>query len=172
MCAMNKIPVRALSLHFGPFPVRSISSSEMASEQKKPSWRVRGILCTSASSFTQKNFSHTQLFVQSALWRDHWSRNRVKGQYLNFEWSCILYTWATCVIISESQRAYAYLNNMLTVCLNIRISTSFYSKNFSTWHPKLQIFKDSLGYQCTSSRDVATQYSICMILGMTTIEKL
>ena len=34
MCAINEIPIGALSLHFGPFPVRSISSSEMASEQK------------------------------------------------------------------------------------------------------------------------------------------
>ena len=33
MCAINEIPVGALPLHFGPFPVRSISSSEMASEQ-------------------------------------------------------------------------------------------------------------------------------------------
>ena len=35
MCAINEIPIGALPLHFGPFPVRSISSSEMASEQKK-----------------------------------------------------------------------------------------------------------------------------------------
>ena len=34
MCAINEIPIGALPLHFGPFPVRSISSSEMASEQK------------------------------------------------------------------------------------------------------------------------------------------
>ena len=47
-----------------------------------------------------------------------------------------------------------------------------FTQKFSTWHPKLQIFKDSLGYQCTISRDVATQYSIRMILDMVTIEKL
>ena len=34
MCAINESPVGALPLHFRPFPVRSISSSEMASEQK------------------------------------------------------------------------------------------------------------------------------------------
>ena len=34
MCAINEIPVGALPLHFEPIPVRSISSSEMASEQK------------------------------------------------------------------------------------------------------------------------------------------
>ena len=107
-----------------------------------------------------------------ALWRNHWSRNRAKRQYLDFEWYWILYTWATCGIISESRRAYAYLNNMHKVCFNIRISTLFYSKTFSTWHPKLPIFKDSLEYQCTTSRDVATQYSIRMILGTVTIEKL
>ena len=33
MCAIYEIPVGALPLHFGPFSVRSISSSEMASEQ-------------------------------------------------------------------------------------------------------------------------------------------
>ena len=33
MCAINEIPVGALPLHFGPFPMRSISLSEMASEQ-------------------------------------------------------------------------------------------------------------------------------------------
>ena len=33
MCAINKIPVGTLPLHFGPFHVRSISSSEMASGQ-------------------------------------------------------------------------------------------------------------------------------------------
>ena len=33
MCAINEISVGALPLHFGPFHVRSISSSEMASEQ-------------------------------------------------------------------------------------------------------------------------------------------
>ena len=35
--AINEFPVGALPLHFGPFPVRSISSSEMASEQNSPS---------------------------------------------------------------------------------------------------------------------------------------
>ena len=41
MEALNEIPVGALPLHFGPFPVRSTSSSEMASEQKKAA--VKGL---------------------------------------------------------------------------------------------------------------------------------
>ena len=115
MCAINNSPVGALSLHFGLFPVRSTSSVGNGVRTKKPSWRVRGILCTSASSLQLR-------YVSPLIWH---LNTRVCDTDLAFESLRRLYDSLLCVLVMSSVSYFIFIHCVYGVHYAICISVTF-----------------------------------------------